>query len=840
MKTSFLKESDDTVSIRGIVERVTFHSAETGWSVLKVADFNARGMADLVTVVVHQAQVFAGSSMQFWGKWIKHPKHGDQFQCEKCLELKPASAGALEKYLGSGLIKGVGPVIAKRIVGHFGAETLDVFESRVDDLMLVPGIAEKKLLDIRESWTKHKSIRDVMLFLQGHGISTLYAVKIFKAYGDQAILKVSEDPYRLARDIYGIGFFSADKIAQALGFAEDSILRLTAGIRHTLSAAREQGHCYLTKEQILEQSIDLLKVTNDLGPALADVLSKMEEQNELRTRPELGAYYSKSLFYEEKTTEKSVLARLNADVIFDKTRAEVWLNASCEKLKMSLSEEQKQAVLSIPASGISILTGGPGCGKTTTTKMLAKLFVAMGRRVVLAAPTGRAAQRMSEVIGMEAKTLHRLLGWAPGKNGFLHDDNNLLELDVLILDECSMLDISLAAAVLKAVPAGAQMVLIGDPHQLPSVGPGQVLADLLNSKRVPVFALTQVFRQAANSDIVSFAHGMQKAVVPSVPSPLAFPEYWELDSIAAGRNCLFLDAEEPTQDQLKLIKKIKVALEKSKFQKLNVQWEEGKLAEVSTDKLGQLSVQEFAAGEDPLQPELIIPKRFGELDLQTFAESESGAMELASVLSRVHPWSALHKGFVASDALVRLVERTLPKVFGKSVEVQVLCPQQRGTLGAIDLNARLQSALNSQSETVKQWKIGEKIFREGDRVIQTKNNYDLGVFNGDIGQVFRIDFELEKCFVKYPDKAEPVSYVKEDLLELTLAYAITIHKSQGSEFEIVVIPVSNQHHKMLFRNLIYTGLTRAKKLCVFVGSRKALSLAVKQINASQRQTGLLK
>lgn len=822
------------------MERVTYHSPETGWSVLKVRDFNARGPAELVTVLVHQAQVFAGSSMQFWGKWDRHPKHGEQFQSEMCLELKPASSGALEKYLGSGLIKGVGPVIARRIVAHFGKDTLEVFESRVDDLLLVPGIADKKLLDIRESWSRHKAIRDVMLFLQGHGISTLYAVKIFKAYGDESILKVTEDPYRLARDIYGIGFFSADKIAQALGFAADSSLRLCAGIRHALSAARDQGHCYLTKSQILEQTLTLLKLTPQFEGPLAQTLAIMEGQNELRIRPELGAYYSKTLFYEERTAERQILTRLNRSVPFDKPRAEAWLRASCDKVKLALSEEQTEAVLGIPAVGIALLTGGPGCGKTTTTRMLAKLFVAMGLQVVLAAPTGRAAQRMSQVIGMDAKTIHRLLGWAPAKNGFLHDDTNLLALDVLILDECSMLDISLAAAILKALPAAAQIVMIGDPHQLPSVGPGQFLADLLMSKKVPVFSLTQVFRQAASSDIVTFAHGMQQDFIPAVPSPIAFRRLWQLDSILAGKNCLFLDAEEPTQDQTKLIQRIQAALKMSRHKKLNVLWEGAKSAEISTDAFGHLTVQEYAANEDPLQPELIIPKRFGEVDLKDLAESASGAEALASVLSRVHPWSTLHQGLIASEALVRLVAKTLPKIFGNTTEVQVLCPQQRGTLGAMELNSRLQAALNPPSEAVKQWKIGERVFRLGDRVMQTRNNYDLGVFNGDIGLICQIDFELEKCSVKFPDKSEPVSYEKDDLMELSLAYAITIHKSQGSEFEVVIIPVSTQHHKMLFRNLIYTGLTRAKKLCVFVGNRKALSLAVRQVNASQRQTGLLK
>jgi exodeoxyribonuclease V alpha subunit len=463
MKSLLSKESDGTVSLKGIVERVTFHSADTGWSVLKVKDFGSRSPDQLVTVVLHQAQVFAGSSMQFWGTWSRHPKHGDQFRSERCLELKPATSGALEKYLGSGLIKGVGPVIARRIVSHFGSKTLEVFESRVDDLLMVPGIAEKKLLDIRESWSRHKAIRDVMLFLQGHGISTLYAVKIFKAYGDDAIERVSEDPYRLARDIYGIGFFSADKIARSLGFAEDSSLRLGAGIRHALSAAREQGHCYLTNEQILTQTLTLLDLNPQSAGALAEILARMEANHELRTRPELGAYYAKSLFYDERTVETQILSRISAVVPFDRQRAEIWLDKSCERQLLQLSEEQRNAVLGIPTAGVALLTGGPGCGKTTTTRMLAKLFVSMGRRVVLGAPTGRAAQRMAQVIGMEAKTIHRLLGWAPAKNGFLHDENNRLELDVLILDECSMLDISLAASILRALPPRTQLCSLAIP-----------------------------------------------------------------------------------------------------------------------------------------------------------------------------------------------------------------------------------------------------------------------------------------------------------------------------------------------------------------------------------------
>ena len=479
-----------TEKIRGIVQRITYHNQDNGWSVLRVNPFDAHG--ETVTVTVHQMQVFAGATMEFSGAWTVHPKFGRQFKANEAVELKPASAGALEKYLGSGLIKGVGPKTAQKIVRHFGKETLEVFEERIECLTEVPGIADKKLASISTAWQEHRAIRDVMIFLQSHGISTLFAVRIYKQYGDKSIALVSENPYRLAADFYGIGFFSADKVALSIGFGPDSPLRITAAIRHVLSASREQGHCYLTQEQIAKQVNKLLEM--NLSERIALFLHEMEQDNALRVRllvthtnpdatqePE-RCYYSKTLYYDEDYVATR-LRKLTNPLEHDSARISSWLERYAQQAGILLSEEQAAAVQSIAGCQCAILTGGPGCGKTTTTKVLVALLRAMGRSVLLAAPTGRAAQRMGEVIGMEAKTIHRLLEFQG--TGFKRNEENPLQTDVLIVDECSMLDISLSASLLKAVGNDTAVLFIGDADQLPSVGAGNVLRDMIASERIP-------------------------------------------------------------------------------------------------------------------------------------------------------------------------------------------------------------------------------------------------------------------------------------------------------------------------------------------------------------------
>jgi len=460
--------------------------------------------------------------------------------------------------------------------------------------------------------------------------------------------------------------------------------------------------------------------------------------------------------------------------------------------------------------------------------------------VLLAAPTGRAAQRMSEVIGTEAKTLHRLLEWSPEKGCFKRDEKNQLECDFLIVDETSMLDISLAASVLKAVPPRAQVLFIGDPDQLPAVGAGDVLSDCLKTDGLSRFRLTQVFRQAQASSIIRFAHEINTGIVPKIVSPLAIPK-----AFSEGHDCLFVDADEATQDQIQFIRKAKAAIESTPgggdgaLLKLGEEWVGRVHRRVGSVEVDHLYRPEACDEASVRAPVLTIPEKFKHVDLKKLAEARSGVEELFHVLKNVHPWSSLQFGLTALDSVVRLYTKSIPEWLGPGAEIQVLTPQVRGTLGTLSLNASLQNVSNPEAPGKRQLKIGEKILRIGDRVIQTRNNYDLGVFNGDIGRITAVDAEEMTCEVVFSGGEERrVMFEKDDLTELSLAYAITIHKSQGSEFQAVIIPVLGQHFNMLFRNLIYTGLTRAKKLAIFVGTRRAFAMAVGQIDNRKRQTAL--
>jgi exodeoxyribonuclease V alpha subunit len=825
----------------GIVERVTFHSLETGWSVLKVTSFNDPGK--ISTVLIHQAKVFAGASMEFYGSWTNHPKFGEQFKAEKAIEKKPATTAALEKYLGSGLIKGVGPKTAKKIVKYFGKRTLEVFEDTIDELLEVPSIAEKKLTQIKSSWEEHKSIRDVMMFLQSYGVSTLFAVKIFKTYGDKAIDTVLKNPYCLARDIYGIGFFSADRIALAMGFKEDGDERIQAGIKHILAASRDDGHCYLFKQQIIDGTLELLKLKNHA--LIEQSINYLFDEGEIMKRrlpvkdELIDCYYSKSLYWDEDYVVKKVRDFVGQLVCVENSRIESWVNLYCRKSGIQLSDEQKSSVISIVQKPFSILTGGPGCGKTTTTEVIVKLLLAMGKKVVLAAPTGRAAQRMTEVIGRESKTIHRLLGWEPQKGGFKKGEEEPLKSDFLIVDECSMLDINIAASLLKAVPARCQVLFIGDPDQLPSVGAGAVLQNLLSSSCVPHFRLTKIFRQAEESLIIKYAHEMNKGIIPKIVSPIADQSVWQ-----KSVDCLFIDSDEATQEQLKFINRTKRAITETLETGMSRHILVGDVATgVMSKEDGEIRVEKLYTPEVEVNERLteetfLIPEKFKHINIEQFSKTSAGVEELRGVIKRLHPWSSLNYGLTAIDSVLRLYTQTIKKKLGPSCEIQILTPQVRGSLGTVSLNQKIQDTVNPFKSDGLQIKIGERFFRVGDRVIQTRNNYDLNIFNGDIGRIGRIDPEDYSAEVFFGDQNRMVIYKKEDLTELKLAYAITIHKSQGSEFEAVIIPISTQHFKMLFRNLIYTGLTRAKKLVVFVGSRKALALAIKSIDNRKRQTAV--
>ena len=814
-----VEQSEIQEKIRGVVERITYHNDASGWSVLKVAPF--RGFGELVTVTVHQTRVFAGSTMEFSGTWMQHPRFGQQFKARFATELKPATAGALEKYLGSGLIKGVGPKTAKRIVKHFGDRTLTVFEEDIDQLTDVPGIAEKKVAMIKAAWLEHRAIREVMMFLQAHGISTLYAVRIYKQYGDHSIAQVRENPYRLAVDFYGIGFFTADRVALSLGFAPDSDLRIRAAIRHILSASREMGHCYLSRQQISVQVEELLNL--GLQEATSGHLEVMQQEGQLRVRvlPDtktaepMLCYYAKSLYYEEEYVARRLAASVAVRGI-NAIKVSAWMHRYTEGQGIALSVEQAAAVCSVVDQQCAILTGGPGCGKTTTTKVIVALLQSLNLSVLLTAPTGRAAQRMGEVIGLPAKTIHRLLEFQG--SGFKRCAENPLQADFLIVDETSMLDISLTASLLKAVAPETAVLFIGDADQLPSVGAGNVLRDLIECGCIPCYRLTTIFRQAQQSTIVRAAHQINHGEVPSLESPFKSPELWK------GSDCFFIDSAEATQQQLQFVNRVKLHY-------AGIEAREELFAQTPYDPVladeGAATVYDFN-----------IPQQFSHVALGALATADSAAGELLALAKKTHPWSSLYYGLTAVDVVRKLYQEWVPKYLGTSAEIQVLTPMIRGTLGAANLNTMLQQSVNPPGENKAELSVGERLFRTGDRVIHRRNNYDLNVFNGDIGLITAIDNSNLTCEVAFFPDQRTVDYNRDQITELDLAYAITVHKSQGSEFDVVIIPVLSQHFRMLFRNLIYTGLTRGKKLVVLVGSRQALAMAVRNRDTSKRQTAL--
>ncbi len=810
-------------TIWGIVDRVTYHNEESGYSVLRIHAMGNPQRQE--TVIVHQIRVFAGATMEFSGNWTHHPKHGRQFHAVSTVEKQPATAAALEKYLGSGLIRGVGPKTAKKIVRHFGDKTLEVFEKNIEKLTDVPGIAEKKRRTISSAWAEHRAVRNIMMFLQSHGISTLFAVRIYKHYGDDAIETVMANPYRLADDFYGIGFLSADRVALSMGLDAASDQRIMAGIRHVLGAGRQFGHCFLFYEQIERQVKELLQT--DISGRLADILNVMEAENLLKVRtlalPDgtyAACYYSKPLYYDEILVAEKI-RHMRGPVAVDPRRIEQWLEKHCRANRLALSPQQAEAIKNIVGRGFSVLTGGPGCGKTTATRVLVKLLEAMGKKVLLAAPTGRAAQRMTDVIGKKAKTIHRLLQWQAGK--FKKNKDSPLDADFLIVDEGSMLDISLSAALLDAVPGDCQVLFIGDADQLPSVGPGNVLNDIITSGSVDCFRLTTVFRQAEASLIIKYAHTINRGDIPKIDSPFHKPKIWRQKK----NDCLFIDSDEATGEQLNFIGKAKRVLH-------------ARAGEMGNHFDDESDLYEFRADETlpAYETEIVIPEKFAHVNLEDLYHAQSRVEELRTVLKKVHPWSSLHYGLSAVDVVVRLYLEWIPKYYGKQCEIQILSPMTRGSLGTLRLNQRIQESANPPISGKRQLNVGEKTFREGDRVIHRRNNYELNVFNGDIGQITRIDTGQMTCTVSFFPDGRQVLYQRENLLELDLAYAVTIHKSQGSEFEAVIIPLLSQHFKMLYRNLVYTGLTRAKKLAVFVGTRRALAMAVKNEDTSLRQTAL--
>ena len=698
--------------LRCVVERITYQNPENGYSVLKV---KVKGYNDLVTLVGNLLEVPVGSVLLCRGEWKVDKRYGSQFVAATWEETMPATVYGIEKYLGSGLVKGIGPRFARAIVQRFGTETIDIIETEIERLYEVPNIGRKRVAKIRESWEKQKDIKNVMLFLQGSGVSTAYAAKIYREYGKESIDKVRENPYRLADDIWGIGFKTADGIAAKMGYEKEDPRRCRSGILYTLGQLSDEGHVYAGEEQLVKTAGQLLEAGET---AIRDTLAGMLQAEDLIL--DKDAIYLPPFYHAECGTSRRLrdLAESTGRSLFDGLFDPSSLTA---ETGIEYDEVQLAAIRQAVTSKVMVLTGGPGTGKTTTTQGIIAALKKAGLRVLLAAPTGRAAKRMSEATGMEAKTIHRLLEYNP-QDGYKRNDENPLEGDALIVDECSMIDILLMNNLLKAVPVGMRLVFVGDIDQLPSVGAGNVLRDIIDSQRIPVVRLVRIFRQAQKSRIVMNAHTINQGRFPDTSN---------------GRDTDFF----------------------------------------------------FMREDDPER---------------------------------------------AAETIVRLVKERLPRAYRESPDrIQVLTPMQRGVVGAANLNLLLQQALNPSGPSLNR---GGYTYRQGDRVMQQRNNYDKDVFNGDLGYIREVDTEERTLKVDFDGKW--IEYDITELDELTLAYATTIHKAQGSEYPIVVMPVLMTHFVMLQRNLIYTGITRAKKICVLLGAAKALAYAVRNVSVLKRNTRL--
>jgi exodeoxyribonuclease V alpha subunit len=722
-----------TTVLEAVLERITYANEETGYTIARVA--TERSGQNLVTVVGSLLGVQPGESLRLEGRWSSHPKYGRQFEVHSYTTVLPATIQGIERYLGSGLIKGIGPKTAARIVGTFGVDTLRIIEEEPDRLIEVYSLGKKRTAAIGAAWQEQKAIKEVMIFLQGVGVSTSLAVRIYKQYGDSSISVVRNDPYRLATDVWGIGFKTADTIARAVGIPHDSPARVRAGIQYTLSEAADGGHCYLPEPNLVADAAQVLDVKAELvRECLAELVSEQGVVREaVPNRTVAGstipAVYLLPFHRAEVALASGLLRLLHsradrlagfADVDWD--RAVGWLR---DRIGAELAPEQEQAVRLALTSKLAVLTGGPGCGKSFTVKSIITLAAAKKAKIVLAAPTGRAAKRLTELTGYPAATVHRLLQLRPGGEAS-YDRDNPLDADLLVVDEASMLDLILANKLVKAVPTGAHLLLVGDVDQLPSVGAGEVLRDVISAETVPSVRLTKVFRQAQESGVVVNAHRINAGQQPE----------WSFEDF------FLFASEEP---------------------------------EAAAER-----VVDVVANR--------IPRRF-----------------------RLHPR-----------------------------EVQVLTPMHRGPAGAASLNTALQEVLAPHRDGVPERRHGARVFRPGDKVIQIRNNYDkgaAGVFNGTVGVVTGIRLDDHALTVR-TDEDEDIEYAFDELDELQHAYAITVHRSQGSEYPAVVVPLTMSAYAMLQRNLLYTAVTRAKRLVVLVGSRKALAIAVRAAGTGRRHTSL--
>lgn len=704
--------------LRCVVERITYQNAENGYTVLKCA---VKNYNDLITVVGTMPDTHVGSVLSLEGFWKMDVKYGRQFSVEHFEETLPATVYGIEKYLGSGLVKGVGPKFAKRIVEKFGKDTLDVIEECPDELLKVPGIGNVRVDRIKKSWQEQKEIKNIMLFLQSHEVSTSHATKIFKTYGSESIEIVKENPYRLADDIWGIGFKTADSIAQKMGFDKGKFVRLRSGIFYTLNKLAENGHCYANRRQLIEKAKELLEVEE---PKIEITLDEMLRTNDViqEKNPEQeDAIYLPPYFFSETGCAKRLIqlmvGRRKIKVDPDQIMKKVVAGS-----EITYDEIQLEAVRTAISSKVMVLTGGPGTGKTTTTLGIISAYQKIGMKILLAAPTGRAAKRMSEATGMEAKTIHRLLEYKPPE-GYQKNEEKPLEGDVLILDECSMIDIMLMYNLLKAIPEHMTLILVGDIDQLPSVGAGNVLRDIIDSGEIPVVRLTRIFRQAQGSRIIMNAHRINRG---------------EAIDMRGGKDADFFFASKATNQEV-------------------------------------------------------------------------------------------------VETIVQYCKTNLPRYYHVDPleDIQVLTPMQRGECGAVNLNQVLQEAMNPTAIFLRR---GGTQYRLHDKVMQIRNDYDKEVFNGDIGTIVKVNMEDRELTVNFDDRE--VLYDVTELDELSLAYAVTIHKSQGSEYPIVVMPFTMSHFVMLQRNLLYTGVTRAKKILVLVGEKKAVFYAIKNETTTGRNTML--
>jgi len=712
-------------AVTGQVERVTFHSDESGFCVLKVA---VRGRKELCTVVGTAPAVSVGEWLSATGQWTIDPRHGAQFKADEIRTSAPDNAEGIERYLASGLIKGIGPAFAARLVEKFGKDVFAVIAEKPRRLREVEGIGPGRQRAITESFRAQKIVRDIMVFLHSHGVSSSRAYRIFKTYGEDAIEKVQADPYRLARDIRGIGFKSADAIAARVGVGRESELRARAGVEFTLQELTNEGHCAYPRADLARKASDLLGIpveTTDAAIAFGVASERLAEHSGPDGAP---LVYLAPIDRAERELAEA-LARLSRGrhplPAVDFEKAADWVEA---KVGVTLSPTQRAALSRALTAKVMVITGGPGVGKTTLVNSIVKIFQAKKLTAVLCAPTGRAAKRLTETSGVDAKTIHRLLEFDPATLGFKRDAKHPLKGDLFVVDEASMLDVSLCHQLVRAVPPGAALLLVGDVDQLPSVGPGSVLSDVIDSGTIPVLRLTEVFRQAARSTIVTNAHRINRGLLPVFPERSGKEE--ELSDF------YFVEAEAPEEGVARVL---------------------------------QLVTES-------------IPRRF-----------------------RMNPRE----------------------------DVQVLCPMQKGELGARNLNVKLQEALNPSGEEVSRfgW-----IFRAGDRVMQMVNDYEKNVFNGDIGRIAAVDGREQELTVTFDGR--PVAYAFGELDELSLAYAATVHKSQGSEYPAVVVPIHSQHYVMLQRNLLYTAVTRARKLVVLVGTKSALAIAARRISSRRRITTL--